>query len=134
MQFLLTIACGVLGIALLGLVILIPLRLRFVRELRLLTDSELERRAFRFEESYFLNIGIDHTEVLTFKHLVETADLSGLRTKWRPLSRAFMRLERSAGHRGRPLIMDYYNWHELVLAELARRRRLRNVDSRGQVT
>jgi hypothetical protein len=129
MEFLIAIACGVAGIALLGSVLLVPLRLRFVRELRVLPDSDLERRAFRFEETYFQSIGVDHPDVLTFKHLIETADLSELRSNWGRLSRAFMRLERRAGHRGRPLIMEYYNWYELVLAELARRRRLKERDS-----
>lgn len=62
--------------------------------------------------------------MLAFKRLIEARNLGELRANWGRISRAFLLLERKAGHRGRPLILDYYNWYELVLAELARRSRL----------
>jgi hypothetical protein len=133
MEFLASIACGVIAITLLGAVILVPLRLRHVRELQALADSELERRAFRYEKTYFLSIGVDHPDTVAFKHFIETKNLSELRANWGRLSRVFRRLERKAGHRGRPLIMEYYNSYELVLAELSRRRRLKHVAQSNDV-
>jgi len=121
MEVVIALICGVLGIAALGAVLLVPLRLKFVRELRQKTKDELERLAFRYEEEYFSYIGSNHPEVVAFRRLTEQKDLQGIRKRWAELSSSFIRLEKNAGRRGRPLIMDYYNWHELVLRELNRR-------------
>jgi hypothetical protein len=129
MELVIASACGIVGIALLGSIILIPLQLSFVRQLRDLTDTELESRAFRFEDAYFVSVGMADPEVLIFRNLIETESLGEPRAKWRQLRRAFMRLERKRGHRGHPLLMEYYNGYELVLAELARRSRSQNADS-----
>lgn len=118
MEFLKAIAFGVIGIALLSAVMLFPLRRRFQRQLRSLSRDELEKRVFRFEKSYFEYLGLDNPSVITFKHLVKTKDLENIKKKWKKFSREFLKLEQKAGHRGRPLIMEYYNWYELEIGAL----------------
>jgi hypothetical protein len=120
MEVLIALICGVIGIVILGGVLLLPLRFKFVRELRQKSQQELEDLAFRYENEYFTYIGENHPEVIAFKTLTEQKDLPGIRKRWNDLSRSFVKLEKKAGHRGRPLIMEYYNWHELVLRELGR--------------
>lgn len=100
---------------------MLPLRLATTRKLRRMTRDELERSVFRYADGYFRFIGPEHPDVQAFKRLVEARDLAGIRDNWSRLSRSFERLERQAGYRGRPLIMDYYDWYELDLRELARR-------------
>jgi hypothetical protein len=121
MEVLIAVACGALGILLLSVVLVLPLRIRFVRELRRKSRQDLERSVFRYENEYFSYIGAEHPEVERFRALTEQKDLQGIRRDWNKLSRLFVTLERKAGHRGRPLIMDYYNWYELELRELNRR-------------
>lgn len=121
MEVLIAVTCGIIGILVLGAVLLLPLRIKFARELRQKTHHELEQLAFRYEDDYFNYIGSEHPEVIAFRTLTEHKDLQGIRKRWNQLSSSFVKLEKKAGHRGRPLIMDYYHWYELVLRELDRR-------------
>lgn len=121
MEVLIAVTCGIIGILVLGAVLLLPLRIKFARELRQKTHHELEQLAFRYEDDYFNYIGSEHPEVIAFRTLTEQKDLQGIRKRWNQLSSSFVKLEKKAGHRGRPLIMDYYHWYELVLRELDRR-------------
>jgi hypothetical protein len=81
----------------------------------------LEARVFNFELDYFSFIGLEHPDVIAFKRLVDSRDLLAIRALWPRLVKSFRRLEHLAGHRGRPLIMDYYEGYEMTLAELTRR-------------
>lgn len=89
--------------------------------LRSLNDEQLAARVFRFEPSYFKYIGPSEPTVLEFRMLVETRDIQSIDSRWRSLQRAFQRLERRVGHRGRPLILDYYCWYGRDYRELLRR-------------
>jgi hypothetical protein len=129
MEFILTIVVGAAFIWAIGSILLLPIRMREVKELRGITDVELRQRAFFYAREYFATIGEDDPDVVAFRQLVEREDLDGIRKNWKRLCAAFGRLERKSGHRGRPLILDYYLWYELALAELARRTRLQ---SRGK--
>lgn len=122
MEALIAIACGIVGVFALGMVLLLPLRIKFTRELRRKTRYELEQMVYRYEPEYFSYIGNHNAEVIVFKTLIEQRDLQGIRKSWRNLSRSFLKLERKAGHRGRPLIMEYYCWYELSIRELNSRR------------
>lgn len=121
MEVLIAVTCGIIGILVLGAVLLLPLKIKFARELRQKTQHELEQLAFRYEDDYFNYIGSEHPEVIAFRTLTEQKDLQGIRKRWNQLSSSFVTLEKKAGHRGRPLIMEYYHWYELVLRELDRR-------------
>lgn len=92
---------------------------RVVREF---SDEELEQGAFEYVREYFEFIGHEHDAVQEFRRLTEARDLDGLRKRWRKISRQFERLERAAGHTGRPLILDYYGIYRAVLSEHSRRR------------
>jgi hypothetical protein len=121
MELLLALGCGVIGVGLLSACILLPLRHRQTRILRALSDEDLRLRVFRFEPNYFDYIGLDHPDVVEFRDLVSTRNLSRLRKRWGSLQRSFQRLERRAGRTGRPFILEHYCWYELDLKELARR-------------
>jgi hypothetical protein len=121
MEFLALVASIVAALVALYAVLVLPFRVRFARELKRKSRLELEAMALRYEDDYFGFIGHDHPDVVTLKQLIAKKDIEGLRSNWPRLSRAFVRLERKAGHTGRPLIMDYYNWHEIVLKQLSSR-------------
>ncbi len=118
MEFLIAIICGVLGIAALGAVLLLPLRYKFTAALKRKSREELEEMVFRFETEYVDYLGLENEDVVKFKTLVDTKNITELRKNWKKLRRSFHALERKAGHSGRPLIMDYYNWYELEIKEL----------------
>ena len=121
MEILTILLAGIMAIAIIGAAFVLPLRFKYRQELRALPSLELESLAFLYEQAYFSYIGHDHQAVQRYKKLTDNRDLPELRRSWRALSRTFVKLERDAGHRGRPLILDYYNWHELVIAEMTRR-------------
>jgi hypothetical protein len=121
MEFFIFVVCGVFGIALLGAVILLPVRYRFASELKRKSTDELEQIVFRYEPDYFDYLGSEEADVAKFREITATKNLNELRKNWKKLARSFMKLERKAGHKGRPLIMDYYNWHEMAIGELNRR-------------
>ena len=89
---------------------------------RKLSVDELEREAFRFDDEYFQFLGLHKPQVIRYRELVDSRDLESLSREWRHLSRDFQKLERMAGHRDRPLIMDYFGPQEMIYAELSRRR------------
>lgn len=86
--------------------------------------GELERHVFSFAGDYFDFIGRREPEVVAFRSLVERRDAQRLRSEWRALADAFERLERQAGHSGRPLLADHYFEYERALAELCKRQRV----------
>jgi hypothetical protein len=121
MEFFAAIASGIVGLFVLSTVILWPFKRKYAAELRQKSKIELENMAFCYADDYFSFIGHDHPEVLQFKELIRHKDLKKLKSDWGRLNRAFRKLERKAGHSGRPLIMDYYCWHEMVFRELEKR-------------
>lgn len=123
MNFMITIAAGIVAIAIFWAVVPFLLKLKVSRELSRKTRLELEESILRYERDYFDYIGHEHPDVIAFKKLVETKNIKGIQEDWSRLSTSFVRLETEAGWRGRPLIMDYYYSHEEILAALAKRRR-----------
>lgn len=97
------------------------LKLKYERDLKKLPLSELKNQVFRYDESYFKYIGESEPAVIQFRNLIRNQDLNGLMKEWNSLNREFVRLEKKVGHKGRPLIMDYYCWFESNLKELKRR-------------
>lgn len=85
------------------------------------STAELEQQVFRYERSYFRGLGEGHPDVMEFRRLVEQRDLRGLRLNWGRLQESFLRLELAAGHRGRPLLMDFYFTTSEHLVELCKR-------------
>jgi hypothetical protein len=120
-EVLIVIGCGLAGIALIGAAILAPLRRRARLLLRALSNDELATRVFRYEPQYFAYIGQGQPAVVEFQELVRDRDVQRIAARWPSLQRSFRRLERRVGHRGRPLIFEYYNWYELEYRELIRR-------------
>ncbi len=123
MDFLIIAACGVAALGAMYAVLVLPAERKFARDLKRLGRSELEAMAFNYADEYFQFIGEDHPDVRAFRAWVARKDLRELQRNWSRLDRSFRRLEAKAGHQGRPLIMDYYHWHDKVLRELARRDR-----------
>jgi hypothetical protein len=123
MELLIGVLCGVGGIVILGVCVLAPFTLKYKARLRRLSDQELTARVFRFEPSYFNYIGPGEPTVLEFRRLVDTRDIRGIASRWRTLRKSFSRLERRAGYRGRPLVLDYYCWYDFDYKELLRRRK-----------
>jgi len=112
-----------LGVISLGAILLVPLKIKYRKELRQKNLEELKKDVFQFAEEYFFYLGNEHRTVKEFKNLVQAQDLSGIKRNWKRLSSDFRTLERKAGHTGRPLIMDYYCWYEMSVNELIRRTR-----------
>ena len=123
MEILIAIICGIFGIALLGLILLAPLKFIYWKELRQKKKDDLEKEVFDFADDYFSYIGYEHAEVQEFRDMIRERDLARIKANWKRLSKSFSSLERKVGHRGRPLIMDYYNWYEMAVNELHRRNR-----------
>jgi len=121
MELIYAIIAGIIGLFILGLVLLFPLKIRLKKELRTKSKEQLESEVFNYEKEYFSYIGENHVEVREFRSLIENHDLNGIKHKWKKLSKSFGSLERKAGHSGRPLILDYYCWYELALNELTKR-------------
>jgi len=65
---------------------------------------------------------MSHPDVAEFRRLVEARDVKALRRRWPRLQRSFIKFERAAGYRGRPLILNYYFALMVGLREVARRR------------
>lgn len=121
MEFLVVVICGVMGVSILEAILLLPLRYKFIAELKRKDRKELENLVFRFETEYFDYLGCENEDVIRFKALVDARDVSELLRSWEKFNRSFKALERRIGHGGRPLIMDYYNWYELEIKELYKR-------------
>ena len=88
-----------------------------------MSTTELEKHIFFFHEDYFDFIGADNETVQEFHQICKSTDLEKLTTKWEYLEKSFRKLEVEAGHRGRPLIMDYYLEHSYAITRLNRERR-----------
>jgi hypothetical protein len=121
MERLIAIICGLIGLFLLCTILLAPLKYKYWKELRHKTKEELQKEVFYFADDYFSFIGYEHAEVQEFKDLVNKKNLTGIKANWKRLSNSFRRLEGKSGHKGRPLIMDYYCWYEMAINELRKR-------------
>lgn len=100
---------------------LLNLRGKCKKRLRSLGLKDLQEETLCYHKKYFTNINENDPSVIRFKELIEKRNIKELRKEWKKLSRKFLDLERKAGFKGRPLIMDYYHWYELNLDELIRR-------------
>ena len=85
-----------------------------------MSTRELEEEVFRFEAGYFDTLGGD-PDIASFRRLVEQRDLRGLRLNWGRFANAFVRVEAARGHRGRPILMDWYFGYDEALVELGKR-------------
>ncbi len=72
------------------------------------STTELENVVFTIHDSYFAELGEPNAAIAEFRSLVAKRDLDALVKRWPALQRAFLSLERIAGHRGRPALYDYY--------------------------
>ncbi len=88
---------------------------------RKLPADELGQIVFCVPAEYFSYIGSATASVQEYIRLVECRDLQGLLQQWPRLEKEFRRAEFAAGHRGRPLIMDYFLDHRAAIRELIRR-------------
>ncbi len=112
---------GILGATFLSWLLLTPLTRKYKNELRRKSNEELAAEVFRYETDYFSFIGEDNDVVKQFKFFIENRELIAIRKNWKMFSSVFKKLERNAGHSGRPLIMDYYLWYEVSLNEMYKR-------------
>ena len=96
---------------------------RVLTELRVrrATTPELERIVFDMPMEYFEFVGPNRASVVRLLELVSRRDLASLYREWPKLEKDFLAAEREAGHRGRPLIMDYMLDHRAYIRELLRR-------------
>ena len=72
-------------------------------------------------DEYLDYVGRDQLSVRTFVSLIDARDLTELYRQWPALEKDFLRGERAAGHRGRPLIMDCMYQYRGYVRELKRR-------------
>jgi hypothetical protein len=121
MEILVGISCGIIGLILLATVLLAPLKYKYWKEIRTKGKEELEKEVFYFAEEYFSFVGYQNAEVQQFRELINKKDVVGIKANWKRLSKSFATLERKAGHKGRPLILDYYCWYEMCVNELRKR-------------
>jgi hypothetical protein len=121
MELLTGLAFGLLGILIFSALALVPLKYRFQIGLKEKSDEELQKVVFRYESAYFDYLGHEDPEVTRFREIINAKDLNELCRNWKQFSRSFRKLERETGYRGRPLILDFYNWHEMAISELKRR-------------
>ena len=121
MEILVGIACGIIGLILLGTFLLAPLKYKCWKEIRNKEKAELQKEVFKFIDEYFSFIGYQNPEVHEFRELINKKDLGGIQANWKRLSKSFVAYERKAGHTGRPLILDYYCWYEMWVNELRKR-------------
>ena len=129
MEIIYIILFGVISLVILGVIALNnhsnlslePLKVKLREELKAKSNEELIKEVFSFEEGYFSFIGEENPEVIEFKTLVLKKDLEAIKSNWKRLSKKFSKLEKKAGHTGRPLILDYYCWYEMWLNELSNR-------------
>jgi hypothetical protein len=121
MEILIAIICGAIGVLLLGTILLARLKYKYWKELRRKGKEELEKEVFNFSDDYFSFIGYYNPDVQVFMELINRKDLLGIKASWKRPSKSFTHLERKVGHRGRPLILDYYNWYEMAVNELRKR-------------
>jgi hypothetical protein len=95
-----------------------------VEWLKKLTLSELERKVYRYDGEYFRFIGEENESVREFRKAIEDKDILTLYNKWQSsFVGSFLSLERKAGHKSRPMLMDYYYGYELEIKELYERKK-----------
>jgi hypothetical protein len=83
--------------------------------------AEIEALVYRYEVDYFRFIGEDNGSVQAFRQQIEAKDLASLSANWPKFRADFTALERKAGHKDRPLIMDFYYEYEVQIKELQNR-------------
>ncbi len=103
------------------LILLFFLKRRIVRRLNALPIEELEKQTFSYPEPYFQFIGETDEAVKRYRDLITRKDLENLKNEWNTIVYRFCDLEKKAGHRGRPTIMDYFYMHEVRIQVLAER-------------
>jgi len=101
------------------------LKRRITKQLSSLSLEELEKETFAYPSSYFQAIGENDDSVKRYRDLISRKDLDGLAREWSGLHRRFRELERLSGHRGRPLILEYFLCHEVCIDVLSKRYRMR---------
>ena len=70
---------------------------------------------------YFKFIGANDPSVIRILALVKNGDNKTIGAEWPKLSSRFLKLERKAGHRGRPLILEYFCTYKEALEVLNER-------------
>jgi hypothetical protein len=85
------------------------------------STTDLEHFVFRIPTEYFDFIGSRRPSAARFRELVESRALVSLYREWPALEKDFLAGERDAGHRGRPLMMDYLLDYRACVRELMRR-------------
>lgn len=113
----------ILTVAALSFVIWSTLKVVTKLQVRRETTAELERIVFAVPADYLEFVGLHRASVVRFRELVERKDLASLYREWPTIERDFLAAEREAGHRGRPLIMDYMLDYRAYIRELMRRHR-----------
>jgi hypothetical protein len=85
------------------------------------STADLERFVFDDRIEYFKFIGESSDAVSRFRQLIKVRDGRQLYTEWPSIERTLRKAELAAGHRGRPLIMDYFLDYRVYVRELLRR-------------
>jgi len=111
-----------LTVAALVLVAWFAFRVTVEIRVRRATTADLERAVFEVPMGYLEVIGLQRGSVVRLRELVDRRDIASLYQEWPTLEQDFLAGEREAGHRGRPLIMDYLLDHRAYIRELMRRR------------
>ena len=86
--------------------------------MRRLSTADLERLVFQVPDEYLSFIGSDTPSIREYVQLVGSRDLQKLYKRWPKLQKAFRSAEIAAGHRGRPLVMEYFFDHHAAIREL----------------
>lgn len=96
-------------------------KFQYRKKLSVKSLNDLKLEVFRYEKEYFDFIGNNHDDVVTFRRLVDEENLKELARQWGGLSNKFRILEADTGHKGRPLIMDYYLDYDQAVKMLIKR-------------
>ena len=83
--------------------------------------AQLQQDAFSAPLAYVREGHLSGPHAERLVSLVQARDVEALLREWKPLERGLLLAEREAGHRGRPLIMDYMLDYPQTLRELRRR-------------
>ena len=92
-----------------------------IRKIRNVPTAELVDSKETIPWDYFDFIGRQLPEALEYTNLVESGNYSKIYAHWPRFEKAFRNAEIAAGHKGRPLIMDYYLNYRRYLREYLRR-------------
>jgi len=92
----------------------------FVR-LRRMPYAALRDCVCELPRPYFDFIGEDNPAVREFCNLVVGRKYEELYSAWPRLQRSFLQAEQVRGHRGRPLLLDYFCSYRSFVRELIRR-------------